>query len=59
VIRNIAYQCVRCPNKHTAPIASALALLALCAECQAKRYAKGIAAQNTTPPPAEKQLGDH
>lgn len=44
---DVAYECVRCPAKHTAPRDSALAMLAICEACQAKRYAAGMKAQRT------------
>ncbi len=41
----VTYACVRCPNKHTAPRDSALALLSICEACQAVRFAAGVKKQ--------------
>ena len=41
------YACGLCRKPCEAKVDSALALLQLCAECQDKRYATGLAAQRT------------
>jgi len=48
-----SYSC-SCGKACRAPIDHVLALLAICEDCQAKRYAAGLKAQRTTPPVAVK-----
>ena len=42
---SVAFDCTLCRKPTSAPIDSALALLAVCAACQAKRFAAGIKQQ--------------
>lgn len=39
------YACEHCHKQCQEPMGSVLSLLALCTDCQAKRYAKGLAEQ--------------
>jgi len=44
-VADLAYTCERCGQRCSGERGSLLVLLRLCSECQAKRYAKGLAEQ--------------
>lgn len=54
VERAVSYSCELCSKPCQAPADSALGLLQLCSECQAKRFQAGLAAQRKADAEARK-----